>query len=59
MAGSNGRWRLWGSSHLRERGSSMRGSFVAGLVEVSPQPSLALRRSRFPFAVFLHSDISK
>lgn len=37
----------------------MRGSFVAGLVEFSPQLSLALRRSRFPFAVFLHSDISK
>lgn len=37
----------------------MRGSFVAGLVEVSPQPSLALRRSRFPFVIFLHADVSK
>ena len=37
----------------------MRGSLVAGLVEVSPLPSLALRHSRFSFAVFLHSDISK
>lgn len=37
----------------------MRGDLVAGLVAVSPQPSLALRHSRFPFVVFLHSDISK